>query len=104
MLEGDEDVKKEDENEHKKKYQPKLDHIGKTMEKDNVLNFIKDSQHSMIIMNKALGTQVAVRKSQMNPKKQAVMAETAALREYLQTYGPKYKKKYSSAHFSAPPG
>lgn len=40
----------------KRKYAPKKDRIVQIMEKDNVLNFIKDSYHSMIIMRKALGT------------------------------------------------
>ncbi len=45
-------------NAKKRMYLPKKDHIGLMMEKDNVLNFIKDSYHSMIIMRKALGIQV----------------------------------------------
>lgn len=32
------------------------------------------------------------------------MSETASLRDYLKNYGSNYKKKYLSAHFSAPPG
>lgn len=41
------------------------------MAKDNVLSFIKESRQSMIIMNKALGTQMTSKKS--DPKKQAVI-------------------------------
>jgi hypothetical protein len=32
------------------------------------------------------------------------LSETASLRDYLKNYGSNYKKKYSSAHFSAAPG
>lgn len=61
------------------------DQIAKKMAKDNVLGFIKESRQSMIIMNKALGTQMTSKKS--DPKKQAVIQGTYELRSYLQTYG-----------------
>jgi len=44
-------------NQKKRKYLQKKDRIMQVMEKDNVLNFIKDSYHSMIIMRKALSIQ-----------------------------------------------
>ena len=57
-MRGDEAEDKNQEdlmNIKKRKYAPKKDRIVQIMEKDNVLNFIKDSYHSMIIMRKALG-------------------------------------------------
>lgn len=72
------------------------------MEKDNVLGFIQESQHTFKVMKKAL--ECHIESHVIDPKKQVAMSETSSLKNYLKSYGSEYRKKYQNSHFSSPPG